>query len=173
MSEKAIRPTDSKENSILDAREVRAELQAELLKQYGKPLLIHRVNMPGLQKATPLSLGIFKVVEAERMTGFDDKAVYKKQFISAEGPIMIRAMDMTAHELKALAVAIEDEHPLGRYVDLDICAVSGESLSRTDLGHGPRLCYLCGKLAHHCVRGAVHPYEELLQKMEEDFINYG
>lgn len=173
MSEKAIRPTDFKGSSILDAREERAQLQAELLKQYGKPLLVHRVNMPGIQKATPLSLGIFKTVEAERMTGFDDTTVYKKEFLSAEGPIIIRVMDMTAQELKALAVAIEEEHPLGRYVDLDVCAVSGEAVSRTDLGYGPRLCYLCGNPAHHCVRGAAHPYEELLQKMEEDYINYG
>lgn len=169
MCEKAIHPTDLMGKSILDAREERAELQAKLLKQYGKPLLVHRVNMPGAQKDTPLSQRIFKALEAELMMWADAKAVYKKQFLSAEGPILIRVMDMNAQELKALAVGVEDEHPLGRYVDLDVYAVSGESLSRTGLGHGPRLCYLCGNPAHLCVRSAAHSHEELLHKMEEGY----
>ncbi len=172
MFEKATRPTDLMGKAILDAREERAELQAELLKRYGKPLLIHRVNMPGAQKDTPLSQGIFTVMEAEEMAGFDDKAVYKKQLISAEGPVMVRVMDMSAEALKLSAVGIEDEHPLGRYVDLDVYAVSGESMCRTMLGHAARTCYLCGLPAHECARAARHPLGELLEIMGTAYARY-
>lgn len=154
---------------ILEAREERVNLQLELQKNYQKPLLTHRVNTPGKQKNTPVSQGIFDAVEVELNRRFSGKVLAERKLSSAEGPVMIRVMDMTPEVLKTEAIAIEDEHPLGRFVDLDVYDSNGISLSRSALGYGSRSCYLCHEPAHVCARAQRHRLEELLAVLEKGY----
>ncbi len=153
-------------NDILQAREDRVELQDELRKIYQKPIFTHRVNMPGRIKKTPISKGIFEAVEAELQKRLKDYVLVEKQLVSAEGYVMIRVVDMPLEALKTLAVSIENEHSLGRFVDLDVYGAAGKSLSREDLGHESRRCYICSAPAHECARAQRHRLDELLEVME-------
>lgn len=154
-------------STILEAREERVDLQRELQKVYMKPLLVHRVNMPGQQKDTPLSQTIFNSVEAALKARFTGRIIAEKMLRSAEGPVMIRLLDGSPEVLKAEAMAVENEHPLGRFVDLDVYDLHGTSLSRNTAGHGPRLCYVCSRPAHVCARSQSHSLEELLEVMAQ------
>lgn len=158
-------------HDILEAREERVFLQQELLKVYQRPLLTHRVNMPGKEKNTPVSRGIFESVEKELNKRFADAVLAEKMLVTAEGPVMIRVLDMNPESLKNAAIALEDEHPLGRFVDLDVYTVFGESMSRTALGHESRKCYLCSAPAHECARSQKHSLEELLGVMEKGYLD--
>lgn len=155
---------------ILEAREERVHLQQELQKIFQKPLLTHRVNTPGKIKDTPVSRGIFESVEIELKKRLKGTVLAEKMMISAEGPVMIRVVDMPPDALKAVAISIENEHHLGRFVDLDVYDLRGVSLSRSELGYDPRSCYVCSEPAHVCARSQRHSLEELLAVMEKGYL---
>lgn len=158
-------------SDILDAREERVILQEELQEIHQRPLLVHRVNTPGKEKNNALSRGIFETVELALKKAFGDRVLAETMLLSAEGPVMIRVMAESAAVLKAQAMAVEEDHPLGRFVDLDVYDLGGASISRTVAGQEPRRCYLCGNLAHSCVRSQKHSTEKLLAFMEKGYLN--
>ncbi len=155
--------------SILHAREERVNRQLKLMKTYKKPLLVHRVNMPGAEKNTALSQGIFNTLEAILESCFEDELLYKTMLSSAEGPVMLRVMDIPSRTLKDIAMTIENQHPLGRYVDLDVYDDDEEAISRRAMGKKARPCYICGAPAHECVRTERHSLSELLAAMNNAY----
>lgn len=67
---------------------------------------------------------------------------------------------------KRMAVAFEEQDPLGRLYDIDILqAGSQRVLSRTDLGLPKRRCLLCRREAKDCARSRRHSVAELQQKI--------
>lgn len=67
---------------------------------------------------------------------------------------------------KQMAVAFEEQDPLGRLYDIDILqAGSQRALSRTDLGLPKRRCLLCRREAKDCARSRRHSVAELQQKI--------
>ncbi|ALO02980.1 citrate lyase holo-[acyl-carrier protein] synthase [Lactiplantibacillus paraplantarum] len=67
---------------------------------------------------------------------------------------------------KRMAVAFEEQDPLGRLYDIDILqAGSQRALSRTDLGLPKRRCLLCRREAKDCARSRRHSVAELQQKI--------
>jgi holo-ACP synthase / triphosphoribosyl-dephospho-CoA synthase len=62
-------------------------------------------------------------------------------------------------------VDIEENHPLGRLMDIDVINVRHQ-ISRRDLNLSPRRCFLCDEEAHVCVRAQTHAIEVDI----EDFI---
>ncbi len=158
-------------HEILEAREERVNLQEALLKTHGKALLTHRVNTPGEKKDTPVAHGIFEALESELIKQLSGHIVVERMLVSAEGPVMLRIVNLPPAILKELAIAIEQEHPLGRFVDLDVYNPAGESLSRTALGFEARSCFVCSAPAHACARSQRHPLDELLAVMETGYLN--
>lgn len=158
--------------AILEAREERASMQQALLMEYNKPLLLLRVNTPGPEKNLPVAQRIFDALEAELNHRFVDGVLLQHLMTTAEGPMSMRILDMPVKVLKTLAVALEDEHPLGRFVDLDVYSPTGESLSRTELGCPVRACYVCSAPAHGCARARTHALADLLAVMEKAVNSY-
>ncbi len=153
--------------ALLLAREERARLQEALLRQWGGALLVHRVNMPGPDKNSPLALQIFSAVEEVLEAAFGDSVRCARQLQTAEGPSGLRILDLPPELLKRQAVALEEGHPLGRLVDLDVHGDGVGSLSRTALGLESRRCYVCGQPAQACARSRQHSLEALLAVMQE------
>jgi holo-ACP synthase len=75
-------------------------------------------------------------------------------------------------EVKVRTVEIENSHPLGRLIDIDVFKPDGIALSRTELGLSQRKCYLCNDVAHNCVRSHKHSTEEIIEYIENKYINY-
>ena len=78
---------------------------------------------------------------------------------------------MPALEAKRLCCSIEDGHPLGRLMDIDVI-VEGKPLSREDIGLAARHCLLCEKPARECMRAHNHSPEEIqdtIDRMVQDY----
>lgn len=101
--------------ALLLAREERARLQEALLRQWGGALLVHRVNMPGPDKNSPLALQIFSAVEEVLEAAFGDSVRCARQLRTAEGPSGLRILDLPPELLKRQAVALEEGHPWGAW----------------------------------------------------------
>lgn len=145
------------------SRDERAAHQGELLARYpGCALLCLTVQLPGSCKRNANSLKIAAAgVEEIMKLG----PLYKETKDLETGFEGYFVFEMEPLELKRRATGIEDTHPLGRLMDLDV--ICQGPLSRADIGLPPRKCLLCDNPARHCMRARAHTTEELLERIEQ------
>lgn len=155
---------------ILNARDQRAAAQRSLLDRHGLPVVSMTVVMPGPEKLTPTSRYIAEVGRHIIEDTFIIKETLHRD--TAAGPEALYAVEGQALEVKRTCAAIEDQHPLGRLLDIDVIAPDSAPLSREALGLEPRRCLVCGQHAHSCVRSQRHTIPEVLQVIEEMVRNY-
>lgn len=111
---------------------------------------------------------IFREIRSE----FNDAIVYEKLDCTVEGPCLFLVVDMEPLEVKSKTIEIEDGHPIGRLADLDVYNLQGTALSRTELELAPRKCYICGDIAHNCVRSKRHSNDEVINYINSKNENY-
>ncbi|WP_312652325.1 citrate lyase holo-[acyl-carrier protein] synthase [Proteiniclasticum sp.] len=143
---------------ILDLREERDAFERELLKEYGGSLLTLRANFPGEDKRHTAAETAVRVMEEEVRRYLHP--VHEESTHTREGYIVYLLMNEDPLKLKKTAVEIEEKHPLGRLVDMDVRS-SDKIFSRGDFNLPPRLCYLCSEPAVHCVRSMKHSLIEV------------
>ena len=151
---------------LLESRDKRAEFQTILLKGYNTPLVSFTVNMPGKVKKNYRSARIFDAGVTAIREALAGHIVYFKLLDNLTGPEGYFAVDMAADELKAAMCRIEEEHPLGRLMDIDVLSAPGRHVSRTELGQQPRKCLVCGGMAAACTRSRAHPVEQLIAAID-------
>ena len=157
---------------ILVAREKRIEYQEKLTQKYRMPILVVRVNYPGLNKDNHFSKGISEIMEKTICEAFSCLIHYKKRITTAEGPLVIICIDKKPRDIKAMTLNIEDNHILGRCVDLDVYDENCISISREEFGLEMRKCYICDDIAHNCVRSKKHSKEQVEGFIKNRFEEY-
>lgn len=137
---------------VLDAREARAAAQRRLLAAYGHPLLGFTMNIAGPVKRSALGDLAFRagLEELRRRLG---SALVREELVDAvTGLEAIWVCALPPMEIKAMAMAVETERPVGRLYDLDVIGTDGRKLSRPS----PRTCLVCGGPASPCARSRAH-----------------
>lgn len=148
---------------ILSRREARAARQQALLAAYGAPVICICANMPGAVKQNAASRQIVAAGEAAlgaRLRAQGIAILHEEREEASTGTELLYCADAPAEALKALCVALEEAHPIGRLLDLDVIGAQGP-VSRRELGHPPRGCLVCGRPAAVCTGRAPHPLEEV------------
>ncbi|MBO1305152.1 citrate lyase holo-[acyl-carrier protein] synthase [Enterococcus sp. 669A] len=157
---------------MLESREERAAMQKELLHaDTQSTLLCATMNIPGSVKTSMKLEEIFKTItEAieQELTGISPNAnLYWEKNTGLEYYLLL---PMKPEELKAKMVQIEETHPYGRLVDLDVLWQEAEeikSISREALGVAPRRCFICDKNAKECGRARTHSISEMHQAIAQ------
>jgi len=157
---------------ILIAREERVCRQQSLIEKYNNTLLTIRVNYPGINKNNYISFSIIKVLSRLVIREFNNKVWHKQFNITAEGPIITMIIKEEQNKVKLKAVEIEENHILGRCVDIDVYDKSGQGLRRDDLGLDKRKCYLCSDFAQNCVRSRRHDINAIKKFIKDKFECY-
>lgn len=157
---------------LLAARELRAAIIQKLVEHYHTPLLVMRVNYPGLKKMNELTLKIIQDMSVWLCRILGEKICFTSLQRGAEGPIFLAAVAEDALILKKAAINWEEQHILGRCLDLDVYDNSGKGISRLELGFPGRKCYLCEDFARYCVRARRHSEREVIQYIEDKFREY-
>ena len=157
---------------ILIGRERRIEFQEKLVEKYKMPILVIRVNYPGLNKDNHFSQGITKVMEGAICELFSNCINYKIMTTTAEGPLVTMVINKSARDIKSITLDIEEKHLLGRCVDIDVYDEKGIGISREDFGLGMRKCYICDDIAHNCVRSKKHSKEEIEGFIKTKYAEY-
>ncbi len=70
-------------------------------------------------------------------------------------------------DAKRRACHIEDTHPLGRLMDIDIIAPEGAPVPRSAVDQAPRKCLMCDHEARWCMRNRTHSTAELQQHIQQ------
>ncbi|MDO4487919.1 MAG: citrate lyase holo-[acyl-carrier protein] synthase [Eubacteriales bacterium] len=150
---------------ILDNREERVRHQEELLDLFESTLISFTMNMPGSEKNSPLiedgfNKGLFLISTMLDFYGID--TINFEEVRAVTGPEGFFSVDGDAVTVKKLMSAIETAFPVGRLFDIDVFHKTGEKVSRSDIGRGPRKCLICDRDARECARTHAHTYEKLV-----------
>ncbi len=151
----------NKAEEILRDRERRHGFILPYLKN-GQVVVTIKANIPGPDKRLNIAyllityfaqkLNELPLIEKHRLDGPDGPEwIY---IVSSHDPLAI----------KAYCVALEEQNPYGRFVDLDVHDNPHRSLSRSKL----RPCMLCDKPAFDCSRNQTHKLSDLLNYMQQE-----
>ncbi len=160
---------------ILDSREERARRQKELIKTHDSTLISYVLNSPGIYKNLDIYQEIFQVGYEEILAVLEEnelQLVHDEKHKKETGPEGYFLVDFDAKRVKALMCVIENNHKLGRIFDIDVFDEDLNQLSRTDLGLEKRSCLVCDSEARTCIRARRHTYEDLVEKIENDWLDY-
>ena len=147
---------------ILATREAREQKQAQLLQQYGMPLICFTMNIPGPVKNSPLITEGFRL--GQKLLNDRFVPEYEEETIAPTGCEYFYVVDGDAQAIKQQTCQIEDSTPIGRLFDLDVIAPDSTKVSREALGLPARKCLLCGEDAWICGRSRAHSVEALQTK---------
>lgn len=151
-------------DSLLAARDARRVRQESMLGRYPDlALIVLTVNIPGPEKRTSASVGIGKAGMEALKEVFGSRIVHEEMYDNETGFEAFLLVDADREEAKRLAVDIEEHHPLGRLMDIDVIGEGCVPLSRQAYGLPERRCMLCGDQARVCMRAGRHTVEELLE----------
>ncbi|TVP84410.1 MAG: citrate lyase holo-[acyl-carrier protein] synthase [Acholeplasmataceae bacterium] len=144
-------------------REKRYKIILKCLQAYiGHLVIVIKANTPGDDKHTREArflVRLFTNVLKQEMTVIHEETLTSHQ----EGPcLLLVTPSWDATTIKQALVMIEDTHPLGRLIDLDVYQPDGTPLARTSLGYAERSCFLCEQPAHICVREQRHDMKDLV-----------
>jgi holo-ACP synthase CitX len=148
---------------LLGARDARYARQLSLTETWpDKTLVCLTVVLPGPVKRDARSLKVAEAaVEAVREVLAptykelrDLETGYEGYFL-VDGPLL---------DVKKACCEIENEHPYGRLMDLDVLERVGDTVvpvSRERVGEQPRRCLLCSRPARECMRAHTHTPAEI------------
>ena len=153
---------------LLASRDARAAFQHQLLEAHpGQTLVCLTVQLPGSEKRNALSLAIgnagYKAL-LERFNGVVSQSEVKDLETGYEAYLMV---PLPPQMVKRICCEIEDTHPLGRLMDIDV-----PGLDRASIGLPPRKCLLCDNEVRYCMRARTHSSEELLVRIDEMIQTY-
>ena len=153
---------------LLGARDARYARQLSLTEEWpDKTLVCLTVVLPGPVKRDVRSL---KVAEAAVAAVREVLAPTYKELrdleTGYEGYFLVEGALL---DVKKACCEIENEHPYGRLMDLDVLERVGETVvpvSRERVGEQPRRCLLCDRPARECMRAHTHTQAEIFQTMD-------
>ena len=155
---------------MMQARDLRAMRQKELLQQYGQTLLCFTMNIPGPVKTSSLilegaALGRRLLSRAFLREGI--VPVYHLDTDAPTGPESFYVLPLPALQVKRMCADIEEYSALGRLFDMDVLTPEGRKVERQELGLPGRSCLLCSRDAQACARSRTHTVPQLQQRTRE------
>ena len=156
-------------DQLLQARDSRYARQVALTNEWpDRTLVCMTVVLPGPVKRDARSL---KVAEAGvQAVQLMLSPVYHELFDLETGFEGYFIVDGALLDIKKACCEIENEHPYGRLMDLDVLEPVGDTVvpvGRDRVGEEPRRCLLCNRPARECMRAHAHPADEIFRVIDE------
>ena len=148
---------------LLGARDDRFARQFSLTQAWpDRTLVCLTVVLPGSVKRDARSLKVAEAaVEAVREVLAPTYKELRDLETGYEGYFLV---DAPLLDVKKACCEIENEHPYGRLMDLDVLERVGDTVvpvSRERVGEQPRRCLLCDRPARECMRAHTHTPAEI------------
>jgi len=157
-------------------REKRVDYQEKLLKENNnKTLVTIRINYPGIEKSNYITDDIINTIYNDILTYYNKYIVFKHKYKNKEGIIGHFLFELDFVNVKKEMINIEEEHILGRCLDIDVYTMKNEEvigISRKDLYKKPRKCFICDMDAKICSRSQSHSIEDIKAYFEDIYKKY-
>lgn len=155
--------------ALLNEREREREYLQQLLASGLDTVLAVRANFPGADKRNPFAN--FVVLEIMQELEKIGRFQFCDLRYEEAGLVFYLSLRKLPEEVKLCTIQLEEEHPLGRLVDIDVYSQSG-AIEREILDFPPRRCFLCDRRAVLCVREGKHPQETVREWFIDQVISY-
>ena len=149
---------------MLDRREMRAQIQKELLEKHKVPLVSFSMNIAGPVKSSDIIITAFFCGLRQIKGAFKMKGILAREEIVQllpTGPEAFFSVDYPAYEIKELAVDIEENSTGGRLFDIDVIGVDGLKVERCSIGFEERKCLICDNEVKVCSSRRLHSLSQL------------
>lgn len=144
-----------------------------LHRDYNAPVITLGINYPGMIKNSELSELILSEVAKQFEEIFQKKIIYSKFCSMKEGSVIYYVVKGDSRTLKENTIYLEQNHGLGRFVNVDVYDHDEEfPITRIELSHEPRKCYLCHEDATLCEKNKSHDHAELIEFMQNKVDEY-
>ena len=156
-------------DQLLKARDDRYARQLALTREWpDRTLVCLTVVLPGPVKRDDRSLKVAEaaVAAVQEMLRPEVHELYDLE-TGYEGYFLV---DGDLLEVKRACCRIEDTHPYGRLMDLDVLEPVGNTvvpIGRDRVGEEPRRCLLCDRPARECMRAHAHPYGDIFRAIDK------
>lgn len=153
---------------MLLARDRRMERQQLLLTRWPHAsVVVLTIVAPGKRKRDRHTAVMARAASEALVDAFAGSALLWQWRDLPTGTELWIVSSLPADVCKRLAVGIEENHPLGRLMDIDVIDASLVPIGRSSLGLPSRKCLLCGDDARVCMRAGRHSYSDLLDKISD------
>ena len=160
-------------DQLLASREHRHEKQMALLSAHPRHTLVcSTVVVPGPVKRNAHALIIANAALTAVLECFRTTLVSIETQDLPTGYEIYLVTSVATLDAKRMACLIEDTHPLGRLMDIDVIDADGSPVPRSAIGQQPRRCLLCENEARFCMRNHTHTLDELWKRMCEMIDDY-
>lgn len=158
---------------MLQARDRRRTLQeSHFLEHPDVTLVVATVVAPGEYKLTDASLAVARAEREALRREFGDAILSENDLDLPSGPETWLTLSCPPVEAKRKATVLEEMHPLGRLMDIDVIMPDLSPLPRTAIGLGPRKCLLCEREVRDCMRTRRHTVDEILNHIDRLIAGY-
>lgn len=145
----------------------------ELHKEYQAPVITLSINYPGIIKNNDLTELILTEVAKQFDEIFQKKIIFSKLCKMNEGSVIYYVVKGDSRTLKENTIYLEQNHALGRFINVDVYDHDEEfPITRIELSHEPRKCYLCNEDASICEKNKTHENAELIDYMHKKVDEY-
>ncbi len=171
MSEPTFSGNEVSLEEMLNARERRVSRQGSLLNEYpNATVLLATMNIPGPVKNSAMLSRVFsQVIDQIKQELRCYQFLKVLEFDLKTGPEFYAVVACSPQFLKKKMVEIEETHPYGRLLDLDVHYLADglQSISRQDISLPARKCLICQDEAKVCGRQRRHSVKEMQTKIIE------
>ena len=162
---------------LLESRDRRAGRQRSLLADWpASTLICLTVQLPGPVKRDRRSLLTGGAGLAELLNKFGSVLSHVQVQDLETGYEAYLLVPLDPFTVKRLCCRIEDSHPLGRLMDIDVLFAEKDgavrALDRASVGLPPRRCLLCDNEVRYCMRARTHAPEALLDRIDTLLENF-
>ncbi len=142
-----------------------------MIRKFNSPIVSLSINIPGSNKLINDAKIIFDASVKEILKSSLD-IVEIKTYKTASGYEAQISINENILKIKNQTIYIEENHPLGRFMDIDVIDEDGMIVSRKDMFQPRRKCYLCENNAKICARSKRHSLDDLLAFIHQKVLEY-
>lgn len=122
------------------------------------------LNSPGETKRDPETLKALALIVSDVLLALERAGIaFNEILFKNEGayPYFVAGVRGDPTRVKKITIELEEKHPIGRLLDIDVLKADGSKISRRDLGLEERKCFLCDLSWIECRRNKKHSKGEL------------
>ncbi len=142
---------------LLASRDARREKEMVYLRRYPQyTLMVLTIVVPGSDKRTRAAKVVAHAAVDALREEFGD-AIFKEEICDlVTGFEAYLLLSVERENAKIRAIGLEERHPLGRLMDIDVIGEDGTPFGRGAMRRAPRKCIICDNDARVCMRAATH-----------------
>lgn len=158
---------------LIYIRKVKDKRIESLHDMFDLPVVAIRADLPLSMKGSYEEEIILRELEKAVKKSLGHKLLFEETYESGVTKEILFVVKGDAHTYKENAVFTEENHPLGRFSDIDIYECQEEfPISRLEMGYAPRECCICGDERTRCSTEKRHQDSDVAAYIRQEIESF-